>query len=288
MQKMMKELVAAAEDDDQALTELFKRIETLDLFSLNETLEDVSTSSLKYLKYYFYFNRVVNVEDRKQVLFRFLDYCDAFQLITKESLERLSNYKQHIKVNREQKIANFKRSKELKTMIEECNDERQKEILVLQLCVHQAIDVLYETDLELEMIEYGKTLASKPKKDTDDRLETHVKREYSGPLMNQTGKVLRPFVITSELNARQELKDGVFKPGHSLPTMSVEEFIDLEISRGNFLSQKYSELTRDNKPVVEADEDDYLAGEIETMRLRGHDEFTDNNPRGWGNRHNKG
>ena len=55
----------------------------------------------------------------------------------------------------------------------------------------------------------------------------------TGPLMDPQGRPLRPFVIT---NKKAEMMKGVFRPGHSLPTMSIEEYLDQEIERGNFLS----------------------------------------------------
>jgi hypothetical protein len=65
--------------------------------------------------------------------------------------------------------------------------------------------------------------------------------------------------------------------------MSIEEFLDREIERGNFLSQK-------DTPPPKKHEDDMNAQEYEQelYRVRDFDDFKDANPRGWGNRMNKG
>ena len=43
---------------------------------------------------------------------------------------------------------------------------------------------------------------------------------------------LRPFVITSK---REQLREGVFRPGWRLPTMSIDEYLEQERARGNII-----------------------------------------------------
>lgn len=66
--------------------------------------------------------------------------------------------------------------------------------------------------------------------------------------------------------------------------MTVDEFIDLEIERGNFLSG--GQNLSDEKKFI--DDLDYNAQDEETYKNRKWDEFKDFNPAGWGNRYNKG
>jgi immunoglobulin-binding protein 1 len=45
-------------------------------------------------------------------------------------------------------------------------------------------------------------------------------------------KPLRPFIITSK---REEIRQGVFRPGWRLPTMTIDEYLELERARGNII-----------------------------------------------------
>ncbi|KAK5107884.1 hypothetical protein LTR62_000594 [Meristemomyces frigidus] len=102
-----------------------------------------------------------------------------------------------------------------------------------------------------------------------------------GPILDTKGKPLRPFTLTSK---RQEFARGVFRPDHSLPTMSIDEYLEEERKRGGMIDGggPQSEV----KQVV--DEDDYEAGERETMKAREWDEYVEANPKGSGNTLNRG
>lgn len=113
--------------------------------------------------------------------------------------------------------------------------------------------------------------------DGDARVDTaRPGWEASGPLLDPKGKVRRPFVIT---NQRAEMMRGVFRPGHSLPTMTVEEYLQQEMERGNFLSGGTEEPKK-----KEIDDNDEEALNAETIKARNWDDFKDDNPKGWGNR----
>jgi immunoglobulin-binding protein 1 len=45
-------------------------------------------------------------------------------------------------------------------------------------------------------------------------------------------KPLRPFIITSK---REEIRQRVFRPGWRLPTMTIDEYLELERARGNII-----------------------------------------------------
>jgi immunoglobulin-binding protein 1 len=109
---------------------------------------------------------------------------------------------------------------------------------------------------------------------SDSRLDMIPAR--SGPLISAEGKPLRPFVITS--SKRQELQKGVFRPGHNLPTMSLDEYLDEEFARGNILSGGGPQAEVE---VVELSEE---VEDAATYKARAWDDFKDANPRGWGNK----
>lgn len=67
-----------------------------------------------------------------------------------------------------------------------------------------------------------------------DRLDNpNIFTNKSGaPLLSADGKPLRPFTIVGN---REEIRKGVFRPGHNLPTMSIDEYLEEERRRGNII-----------------------------------------------------
>ncbi|KAI9902637.1 hypothetical protein N3K66_001989 [Trichothecium roseum] len=100
-----------------------------------------------------------------------------------------------------------------------------------------------------------------------------------GPILSKTGKPLQPFTL---LPSRSHMARSVFRPGHNLPTMSVDEYLEEERRRGGII-----EGTGD-EPRPPPDEDDMELADRETYKAREWDEFKDHNPRGAGNTLNKG
>lgn len=100
-----------------------------------------------------------------------------------------------------------------------------------------------------------------------------------GPILSKAGKPLQPFTL---LPSRSHMARSVFRPGHNLPTMSVDEYLEEERRRGGII-----EGTGD-EPRPPPDEDDVELAHRETYKAREWDEFKDNNPRGAGNTLNKG
>lgn len=101
-----------------------------------------------------------------------------------------------------------------------------------------------------------------------------------GPLLSTTGKPLQPFTLTDK---RNQLRDGVFRPGHNLPTMSIDEYLEEERRRGGILDGSGSSI-----PAPELDEDNMALADAETMKAREWDEFKEANPKGSGNTLNRG
>lgn len=121
--------------------------------------------------------------------------------------------------------------------------ERELSVTTLHLLVQTTLDAINTTSMELgmleEMVAKKVPLQGTPKPGEEDTARVEAARPksrptaWSGPLLSESGAPLRPFIIT---NQRQALQDRVFRPGHSLPTMSVEEYLDREFQRGNVLS----------------------------------------------------
>lgn len=114
-----------------------------------------------------------------------------------------------------------------------------------------------------------------------EKLETINHNLKGGAMLSKDGKPLRPFVL---LDKREQLKAGVFRPSHSLPTMTIDEYLEEERRRGGIIEGGGE--ASGIKPEV--DEDDYELADKETMKAREWDEYVEANPKGWGNTLNKG
>ena len=115
------------------------------------------------------------------------------------------------------------------------DEEIEREILLttLDLHVQQMLDNLASWSMEETMLK--EILETQKKSGDKSFLENRVEPKPTprdGPLLSKTGKPLRPFVITT----RENLQKQVFQPGHNLPTMTIDEYLDREMERGNFLS----------------------------------------------------
>ena len=103
----------------------------------------------------------------------------------------------------------------------------------------------------------------------------------SGPLLDRKGKPRQPFVLTTDMQ-RQQVREGVFRSGHRLPTMSIEEYLEAERARGGIIDGG------GDQPTVVVNEDDFEAADRETDKQRAWDEFKEANPKGSGNTLNRG
>ena len=105
--------------------------------------------------------------------------------------------------------------------------------------------------------------------------------KYSGPILSSDGKPMRPFTL---LDSRQTLKKGVFRPDHSLPTMTIDEYLEEEKKRGGMIDGGGPQ----SEVRAEPNEDDLDAADEETMKQRAWDEYVEANPKGSGNTLNRG
>lgn len=102
-----------------------------------------------------------------------------------------------------------------------------------------------------------------------------------GPLLSPSGKPLQPFTLTDK---RTQLQKGVFRPDHSLPTMSIDEYLEEEKRRGGIIDGGGNA----NAAQPEADEDNLEQVDAATYKAREWDEFVEANPKGAGNTLNRG
>ena len=94
----------------------------------------------------------------------------------------------------------------------------------------------------------------------------------SGPLLARDGTPLQPFTL---LDHRDRLQQGVFRSGHNLPTMTIDEYLEEERRRGGIIEGGGEQSGRRPAP----DEDDMERADEATMKARAWDEFQEENPK---------
>lgn len=102
----------------------------------------------------------------------------------------------------------------------------------------------------------------------------------NGPILNSRGKPMQPFTL---LDRRTQLQQGVFRSGHNLPTMTIDEYLEEEKRRGNVVQGG-----EQSGIIPDIDPDDFDKADEETMKARAWDEYVEANPKGSGNTLNRG
>ncbi|KAI5868280.1 TAP42-like family protein [Durotheca rogersii] len=254
---------------------------------------------------------------------RFLHLLDDYSILSAADRKQFSEYNDHPATfstfgaadpagRRNIKIANYKAEKELRAKLntmrnsphylEEGGDEeaiRELYLTNIAFCTHMAFQSLEGINREMEVLarapvplvphavsvqdDERRRRSSRDDDGYSERLDSswNTLGSTRGPLLSKEGKPLRPFTLTS---SRQELQQGVFRPGHNLPTMSIDEYLEEERRRGNIIEGGGEASMRQPEP----DEDDIEKADAETMKAREWDEFKEANPRGSGNTLNRG
>lgn len=168
----------------------------------------------------------------------------------------------------------------------------------IALQINKAFSSLDMISQELEILSQLQSLEpARPGPQTSDQRAPARQDEYSerldgpttmaglgrrgGPLLSSSGKPLQPFTLTDK---RTQLRQGVFKSGHNLPTMSIDEYLEEERRRGGIIDGGgNAEATQ-----PELDEDNMVQVDAATMKAREWDEFVEANPKGAGNTLNRG
>lgn len=207
-----------------------------------------------------------------------------------------------------------------------CSDDDYTRPLLLSLL--QSHYLTAHTELssitqEIEMLKMGMEIESRmignggsSGSTTDARQETREQEDSqswkveedasfssSGPLLDPSGRILRPFTIlpsssgsaasssSNPLSTRLRLQSEVFRSGHRLPTMTIDEFLAGEEAAGNILqgggpsSSDAVEAER-AKGKAEGEEDNmwgYDKEESGLRKLRDGDDWRDTHRKGEGN-----
>ena len=157
---------------------------------------------------------------------------------------------------------------------------RELQLANIALCTHNTFQSLESLNRELEVLAMAPptppTGPEQLERDYRERMGLRGKDEYSerldsrealssitnkGPILSSSGKPLRPFTL---LDSRKTLQEGVFRPGHNLPTMTIDEYLEEERARGGIIEggREASGLS------PEPDEDNLEKADAETLKAR--------------------
>lgn len=218
-----------------------------------------------------------------------------------------------LEVRRNTKIKRFQDEKALKARLKvlreqsqsvNVDDEVTRDLYTaeLSLYVHQAFQTLDLISQERDVLASipsqphpSQAAAQRPNNDHrsngkfadsyTDRLDPSSLLQSARPhkgILDSSGRPLQPFTLTT--NSRKQMTKDVFRPGHSLPTMSIDEYLEEERKRGGIIEGGGNA----GEQAVEPDEDDERAQDAATMKAREWDEFVEANPKGAGNTINRG
>ncbi|KAL0262669.1 Type 2A phosphatase-associated protein 42 [Diplodia seriata] len=180
------------------------------------------------------------------------------------------------------------------------NDEdalRQLHLTNIALCVHQTFASLESLAQELQILAMAPPApppnagpATEDWRQRDRRGDGYSERldsplaslsSRTGPILSADGKPMRPFTL---LDSRQRVQQGVFRPDHSLPTMTIDEYLDEERKRGGIIEGGGEQSGMQPEP----DEDNLEKADAETLKARAWDDYKDDNAKGSGNTMNRG
>lgn len=304
------------------LEEATRKVNMLSLFSRNETIDEVATGDIKYLLLpallgsFTMKKNVSSPKDRSEILslaeLYFADYLQRLQDYEVSDTETSENFpfesdgvpsKGVLKLpekmlemasQRDQKIARFKRLKELgkkeealySTMKNKKDDEvvREYSIVLVKKWALIALEEITSIKMEKEVLQHFSQSVSLSQKNSKSA---------------EKPKPLKPVIIT-----RNELQKKVYGLGYpSLPVMTVDEFYQQRYpehaENGPAAAAEMSNLMyRAANPEIHKkeleQEDEEKERKIETddpellQYNRDFDDWKDVNARGSGNRKNKG
>lgn len=181
----------------------------------------------------------------------------------------LKNVPRDVKIDRMKQIMQLKKRNENENIINEIaldkvdNSEDEGESVPsfwkdwIRCCVLMTLDKWGLLLREKELLLLGENV---------DNLEKS-KNNTASPVSNMT-RIEKPFKLVRD---RKQVGSDVFKYGHNLPTMTIDEYLDLERKRGNIITGGGAA----SAIKKEIDEDDEELMEIELKKAREFDEFKD-------------
>lgn len=235
--------------------------------SRNEELDEVKTADLPYITVDLFLarkileenggDRLLTLRDAKRHYELFYDWLERFELGKSPQEPKDPVVKRQLKI---QRITTMRELESKLCNIPRREDEEALREFWLFWINHKYLQSIDEYSLLLSEMEL---LTQRG----DVKANSEVKSSTSC-------KVTTPFVLT-----REGVRDQVFRPAHNLPTMTIDQFLELEQQRGNILHGTGEREKKD--PETDKDYD------TETIKLRERDERWDWITKGSGNTYNR-
>ncbi|KAI0345248.1 hypothetical protein BDW22DRAFT_1426930 [Trametopsis cervina] len=190
---------------------------------------------------------------------------------------------------------------------------REATLLLLRLTYTQAQTNMESMDQELELLRSMPASLPSTQPIADTRTKEKGKAEEDmwrldapiaaggpdgrGPLLDPQGKPLRPFtILPAGTGDRARFQSQVFQADHRLPTMSIDQYLEIEQQRGNIITgggpASEAQPTTSEQLQLDSEMDGTAFGREREEQKRQKDEswaqYTDANPKGAGNTMNRG
>lgn len=309
---------AAASASDDAVRSVLTATSACDaaaLISSNDSLEDVSTRSLRFLMLPFMAAaariawqgdialRLEAVSDARKELMVFFHRVDALGMLSEVDRDRMLDNMPELVQTPQQKreglisrhMAEKAAGQRLETLLarqkthsnavgktdgEDDGDEeieREGLLTILGSAVRRAMDAMTSIDRELEVLSYA--VASQAR-----GVDPAKRAAQERPRGKPEGMNGMPGTFKIVKDKREQLREGVFRPDTSLPTYTIEEWGEIEMQRAMQAEgekRQREEIKARQHADEDSDGDD--ATNRETYEKRKWDKFTDNNNKGSGN-----
>ena len=287
-----------------ALLDLRRHIDSSGVFSKNEDVDDLNVQSLRCMNVEYYAALACDgdvgfshgqsasssrpsLDQKKSALVHyegFLDRCLQYGALEPEICkiaEKALQEKQH-QVNaedvRREKIALFSKERQLKRDIDahvvscgEGSSSEMRTVMLMVLNVHacKALKALQMVRQEIDMLESVEHMS-----DREKEKYAQDNKKMAGELMGKLKEAVQGLALE---NKRESMRQNVFRPSHILPTMTVEEYGEMEMRRLMNENASKSTQTKEIESGDDSDDDEVL------QKQRAWDDFKDDNPKGWGN-----
>lgn len=299
------------ENRDEALAEAKDKLLVLEndshasgVISSNDILDDISTGSIKFLLIPFLFSRLYgamqgsqfermhNLEKARSCLLEFFSSADNFGLLSKEDHDRYLNDTVEVvrtpTQKRDEKIMRFKAEKEAQRKLSQVFERRKTHgdadeehwreatLTIVESAIRKGLDEMEAIGQEIEILRFALRERGKGR-DPREKARAEMRKAPATviPGMPSTFKIV---------SKKEEIRQGVFRPSHSLPTYTVEEWGEIELANAVKKEKegREAEVVRARQAAEEDSDGDEVA-DRETMQKRSWDNWRDENNKGSGN-----
>jgi len=288
--------------------EITRLVSAVDMFSLNESVEEITADNLKFILLPYMLGALWQVntsEDRKTVcqlslvyfqdfLQRSFDYGIIRNPPPAEDAENGNPKSKSAQESRNEKIQRIKETKELESKIEAIT-KRQQEGEELD---DEVVRELYMAKIRRDANKAESELAMIAQENQLIKFAESRKPDSGGPASGEPSNNLVPRQLgpSTYIITRNEEQKKVYGLGYpAVPVLTVEEFYQQRIDQGIWpgKSPAQAPVTINNAPEVEDDgaqrdaQEDHGDDPGLLQRQRDMDEYKDMHRRGWGNRANR-